>query len=704
MICILSVQELLKNLGENWVLVVVFSLILIMLGVIAGYLIGNTSLRKHVAGSINSLEREQMIQKAVLDNVGLGIVVYDKTQAIFANEAITKLPGFITGGGLPDSLDAFLEAYDNGNQLKSNYILSCENGVNLIRVNYFVEGRIYEIKILKKKATEDSKFFAGEELSIVIIDDITQVKDDERRQKDLAANVSHELKTPLTSVNNSVFSILKSGENGGMPAHDDLMIWAQRIQVNATRMQDIVNDFLVLSQCSHTSVMGIFDIKDITDMACSNVSEYPGRASVTFSMPQEGPYPLVYGNSKLIMRTVINLLTNAIKYIEYDGKTEPNQIHISIVTIDDRIGVQVEDNGRGIPAKDIAHLFERFYRVDNSGNHEVGGSGIGLAIAKEIAEMHDGAISVTSTFGSGSTFTLSLPSGKTVFDGVFADSRAGIISEKPLYRAAAYFLGLQMCEAARSMNYEDLLPLVEEYEAKEETDILGRDKLLAKLIAAFGAERFAELEDELLYVEDFEEDGPLTGLEEEPYEESSLAGDAIPEAAYAVDSFEVTASEEELARIASAAEEARLREEEKRRSEQQVMEKIEQEAILKEQMAREAERQEAEEKRRQEEESKRLAKEEARAILTRPVLQMSQNPSEPKKNAAELAKDNKEKHVIHPTVTRKRYNMDDIVARNNTAADKVDKQEPAEADTPQVKSSLKQVLDGSTPLPDQHDN
>ena len=708
MIFILSVQDLLKQLGENWVLVFVFALILILLGVIAGYLIGNTSLKSQVQANITTLEREQMIQKAVLDNIGLGIAVYDKSEAIFVNEAIYKLPGFLKDG-LPKTLDAFLEAFDNGNQLKSNYILSCENGVNLIRVNYFCEGRIYEIKILKKKGTEESKFFAGEDLAIVIVDDITQIKDDERRQKDLAANVSHELKTPLTSVNNSVFSILKSGENGGMPDHDDLMIWAQRIQVNATRMQDIVNDFLVLSQCSHTSVMGIFDIKEITDNACANVSEYPGRASVTFSMPSEGPYPLVYGNSKLVMRTVINLLTNAIKYIDYDKKKEPNQIHVSIVTIDDRIGVQVEDNGRGIPAKDIDHLFERFYRVDNSGNHEVGGSGIGLAIAKEIAEMHDGAISVTSTFGSGSTFTLSLPSGKTVFDGVYADARAGIISEKPLYRAAAYFLGLQMCEAAKSMNYEDLMPLIEEYEGTDETDTPARDKLLAKLISTFGTERFADLEEELLFVEDMEEDGPLTGLEEEPYEEQMPAQDAgIPASALAIDSYEVAAGEEELARIASAAEEARLREEEKLRAERQAAIKSEKERIAREEEERVNAEIEEQERLRQEEEQKRLAREEARAILTRPVVQMSQNPAEAKKNAAELAKDNKEKHVIHPTVQGKRYNIDDIVARRS--ADKKAEPEPEAQQTPQqpqqaqVKSSLKQVLDGSSPLPEQHDN
>ncbi|MBQ1293314.1 MAG: hypothetical protein IIY21_04705, partial [Clostridiales bacterium] len=184
---------------QNPVILLVLALILILLGVIAGYLIGNTTLRSAVSGNIDNLERDKHIQKAVLDTVGLGIAVYDSKGALFCNETIFRLPDFLKGG-LPKTLNNFLETFDNGNQLKSNYILSLENGVNLIRVNYIINRRIYEIKIIRRPAQQDSKFFGNEELNIVIVDDITQIKDDERRQKDLAANVSHELKTPLTSI------------------------------------------------------------------------------------------------------------------------------------------------------------------------------------------------------------------------------------------------------------------------------------------------------------------------------------------------------------------------------------------------------------------------------------------------------------------------------------------------------------------------
>ena len=116
---------------QNPVILLVLALILILLGVIAGYLIGNTTLRSAVSGNIDNLERDKHIQKAVLDTVGLGIAVYDSKGALFCNETIFRLPDFLKGG-LPKTLNNFLETFDNGNQLKSNYILSLENGVNLI--------------------------------------------------------------------------------------------------------------------------------------------------------------------------------------------------------------------------------------------------------------------------------------------------------------------------------------------------------------------------------------------------------------------------------------------------------------------------------------------------------------------------------------------------------------------------------------------
>jgi len=674
---------------QNPVLIAVLALILILIGIMIGYLIGNTTLRSKVTENIDSLERDKLIHKAVLDSVGLGIAVYDSNGAIFCNETIFRLPDFLKGG-LPKTLNGFLETFDNGNQLKSNYILSLENGINLIRVNYINNRRIYEIKIFRKHGGSDSKLFGNEDMNIVIVDDITQIKDDERRQKDLAANVSHELKTPLTSIKSSVFSIRRSCADGGAPSMDELITWSGRIEENTIRMQDIVNDFLVLSQCSHTSKMEIFDIRDAVATAFSNVQDYPGASNIKFTLPEDAAYPLLYGNSKLIVRTIVNLLTNAIKYIGFEGKTVPDQIHISISVIDDRVAFQVDDNGRGIPAKDIDHLFERFYRVDNSGNREVGGSGIGLAIAKEIADMHDGVISVTSTFGQGSTFILSLPTGKTVFDGAYSDAKAGIISDKPLHRAAAYFLGLQECEAAKSLGYNDLTGLVEEYEIIPEPEVASRDKALAKLLSAFGDERFEELKEELLYVEDFEEDdGPVSGLESEIAKETTIGDNMMsPATEQLYGSVENIAPEAPVAPVVEVPYEQTSIESVAPEVPPQVQPvtntvvapvannipmgqvEMDPEAIARE-------------------EARLQAKEEARKLLTQPVVQIS---ADQRKTVSQINRESREKRVIHPIDAQKRYNSK---RSNSEAADKQAEKAVADKSDVAVKSSLKKILDES---------
>ena len=685
----------LEQAFQNPVVIAVLAVILVLLGILIGYLIGNTSLQSKVSGDMDSLERDKIIQKAVLDTVGLGIAVYDSKGALFCNETIFRLPDFLKGG-LPKTLNSFLETFDNGNQLKSNYILSLENGVNLIRVNYINNRRIYEIKIIRRPAQPDSKFFGNEELTIVIVDDITQIKDDERRQKDLAANVSHELKTPLTSIKSSVFSIRRACQEGSGPSMEELITWSGRIEENTIRMQDIVNDFLVLSQCSHTSRMEIFDIRDAVSSAYSNIQDYPGASNVIFTLPDDGIYPLLYGNSKLIIRTIVNLLTNAIKYINFDGKTVPNQVHISISVIDDRVAVQVDDNGRGIPAKDIEHLFERFYRVDNSGNREVGGSGIGLAIAKEIADMHDGVISVTSTFGQGATFVLSLPTGKTVFDGAYSDAKAGIISDKPLHRAAAYFLGLQECEAVRSLGYTDLVSVVDEYEIIPEHEVAARDKALAKLLSSFGDERFEELKDELLYIEDFyeEEDGPVSGLETEIAKETTISDPSMPPMAeqLSVPIEKIIPTEVPAMQAVEATYEQapQLQPEPIMQPQVQIHPTVQSDPVTAvtemppvqpmidpEALARE--------------EARLQAKEEARKLLTQPVVQIS---AEQRKTVSQINRESREKRVIHPIDAQKRYN-----SKRAASKDTEDRKEGTVSDKSDVavKSSLKKILDESDP-------
>lgn len=482
---------------SHFALCVVGVCILIFLGLAVGYIVGNNVYNHKADDQINEviekLEYQGHVRSSIIDNVSLGVITYDANGIVYNNHTIENMDGFLDGAPIPPTMEAFLDKFEQGNHLKSDYLLNIDNADSAIRVNYNNDKKIFEIKILHK-IYEDMR------LDIVIVDDITQIEDDERRQKDLAANVSHELKTPLTVIRASELFINNITPDN-MPSFEQIKTWGNRVIVNAVRMQDIVQDFLTLSMCQDKVPMTIVDIGEIIGKAVASVAEYPGRDKVEITVPEDMYYPLVYGNENLVMRIVINLLTNAIKYISYEGKTEPNKVDVTVSAIDDRIAIEVSDNGRGVPEKDVDYLFERFFRVDNSGSREAGGSGIGLAIVKDIVDMHEGTITVNTKLGSGSSFTIMLPIAGSVFENVYEDAKTGIISEKPYFRSAADFMALQAVEAARSMGYDDVEGIADEFENVPIGEQTLKDQKLVELLKAFGDERYTDLVDELTFIE-----------------------------------------------------------------------------------------------------------------------------------------------------------------------------------------------------------
>ena len=113
-----------------------------------------------------------------------------------------------------------------------------------------------------------------------------------------------------------------------------------------------------------------------------------------------------YFDPTLLEQAVVNLLDNAIKYCEPDSA-----IHLTADLSDSEVRITVEDQGIGIAKKHLPRLFERFYRVDKARSRKLGGTGLGLAIVKHIAQAHGGKVTVKSTAGKGSTFTIHLPKG-----------------------------------------------------------------------------------------------------------------------------------------------------------------------------------------------------------------------------------------------------------------------------------------------------
>ena len=652
-------QRITELAGSNPAMFLILILIFIVASLFIGYLVGSNKFNKQADSAVNDviedLKYKGAVSNSIIENVGLGVLAYDKNGLVYSNHALSSLSGFLGDNNQPPkTIEEFLNKYDKKNHLKSNYILNLENQDSIVRANYMTDTRIYEIKIIHR-------FYEETRIDIVIVDDITQIKDDERRQKDLAANVSHELKTPLTVIRASEFFV-NSITPEKMPSYEEITKWGNRIVANAVRMQDIVQDFLILSMCSQVVPMTIIDLGEVITKAVGNLSDYPGRDKVKIITPEEMYYPLIFGNANLIMRIVINLLTNAVKYINYEGKTEENIIRVYVESIGDRIGIQISDNGRGIPQKDIDHLFERFYRVDNSGSHDVGGSGIGLAIAKDVADMHDGTINVISNQGegAGSTFTLVLPQAAGVFRSVYDDAATGIVSEEQYYRNAADFMAIQAVEAIRSMGYDDAEAEAQAYENLKEGEKSSHDKVLAALFSKLGEERYTELVDELTYIEpemdeDFDED-----TEEDLEEESDdiFVEDVEEETEEETD--EVYAEEEEIE---------------------------ENEAVS-------------------EEEELRRQKEEARKLLTQPILpranMLNTSAAEQVQVKPEIStnhENSKEKVMIHPISDGKMYNSNGKKGSKKKTGlfDNLTKAAKEETEGEERQSSVRRVLD-SIPL------
>ncbi len=613
---------------------------------------------------IKRLKYEGAVSASIIDNVGLGVIAYDRNGVVYSNHTLDSLAEFLpnsTDGKslkyIPKTVDEFLNRYDRNNHLKSNYLLNLESNDTIIRANYMTDHRIYEIKMIHR-------FFDENRIDIVIVDDITQIKDDERRQKDLAANVSHELKTPLTVIRASEFFVNNITPEK-MPSYEEITKWGNRIVANAVRMQDIVQDFLILSMCSQVVPMTIIDLGEVITKAVNNLSDYPNRDKVNIKVPENMYYPLLFGNANLVMRIIINLLTNAIKYINYEGKTAANEISIEVESIGDRIGIMITDNGRGIPTQDIDHLFERFYRVDNSGSHDVGGSGIGLAIAKDVADMHDGTISVTSEIGNGSTFTLVLPQAAGVFKNVYDDAGTGIVSDNQYYRNAAEFMAIQAVEAVRSMGYDDAEGEASAFENIKEGEKTAHDKAVAALFTKLGEERYTDLVDELTYIEpEMDEEFDDEGFDDEEAEDL-------------IDDLEI--DDEEIAETEETEEPS-----EPESADEDVASEID-----------------------EEEEEIKKQKEEARKLLTQPILpraaQVNTTAHEPVRITPEKqGKDeiSKERVMIHPNNDGKMYNSSGKKGSRKKSGlfDNLTKPKQEAPEEKERQSAVRQVLDTATPI------
>ncbi|OHB73504.1 MAG: hypothetical protein A2Z25_01810 [Planctomycetes bacterium RBG_16_55_9] len=235
---------------------------------------------------------------------------------------------------------------------------------------------------------------------------MTRMRRLEDVRRDFVANVSHELRTPITSIKGFAETLLEGAFKEPEKAERFLKIIAK----HSDRLNAIVEDLLSLSSLEEGGqtrkiTFEEAPIRPVLDSVISMSTIKAEEKEIAVELDcDEGIQARI--NTVLLEQAILNLVDNAIKYSE-----SKSLIHIEVNKADERITIAVRDNGCGIAKEHQSRIFERFYVVDKSRSRKLGGTGLGLAIVKHIAEVHGGHVSLESSPGAGSTFTVHLPVG-----------------------------------------------------------------------------------------------------------------------------------------------------------------------------------------------------------------------------------------------------------------------------------------------------
>jgi two-component system, OmpR family, phosphate regulon sensor histidine kinase PhoR len=240
--------------------------------------------------------------------------------------------------------------------------------------------------------------------AIAVLNDVSRLKALEGMRREFVANVSHEIKTPVTSIKGFAETLLDGAKDEPAEVERFLRI----IVGQSDRLNSIVEDLLSLSSVEQAADGGSVELQEgsLSDVVrvAVEVCDAKARAKgihLVLDVPEDA-YATI--NPPLLEQAVVNLIDNAIKYSPEDSTVE-----VRLVIVEGKATIEVMDHGPGISRQHLPHLFERFYRVDKARSRTLGGTGLGLAIVKHIAEAHNGSVSVQSTVGEGSVFAIRLP-------------------------------------------------------------------------------------------------------------------------------------------------------------------------------------------------------------------------------------------------------------------------------------------------------
>ena len=336
--------------------------------------------------------REKNKLEAILHNMTDGVISFDKNGNI--THANTVAAEMLEVDKLDFNLDMFTRKYDLELDDQGRDI---EDGMAVQLQYTFPVGEKFI------NASFSPYFNETEEIEgiVVVLQDITKQKKLDNMRKEFVANVSHEMRTPLTTIKSYTETLMY----GALEEKDMAMDFLNIINTEADRMSFLVRDLLQLSRFDNKQVQFKFTKVYINELISENVrqnkihAENKNQNLILELWPDDDAY--VVADRDRINQVINNITTNAIKY-------SPEGATIRIYVTEDKsyYKINVSDTGMGISKEDLPRIFERFYRVDKARSRAMGGTGLGLAIAKEIMEGHDGKLTAESEYGKGTTMTM----------------------------------------------------------------------------------------------------------------------------------------------------------------------------------------------------------------------------------------------------------------------------------------------------------
>lgn len=347
--------------------------------------------KETIRQQMDTLREKQEEFTAITENMREGFIIVDsRADVISYNSSALRILG----------VELSAEQGENVNVLSFNRSGSFRQVVDQAldgersEQNLELNGRFYQI--IANPVEESGKRNGA----VVVILDVTEQQGREELRREFTANVSHELKTPLTSISGYA-EIMKDG----LVQPADMQRFSEKIYQEAQRLITLVGDIIKLSQLDEGNVglsRSAVDLREVVSDVLSRLRDNARKNQIDLVI--KGGHAIVQGTPQILDEMIFNLCDNAIKYNKQGG-----WVMITVASENGSPTLTVEDNGIGIAESDQERIFERFYRVDKSHSKQIGGTGLGLSIVKHGAIYHKAKVEMESTLGKGTRIRLIFP-------------------------------------------------------------------------------------------------------------------------------------------------------------------------------------------------------------------------------------------------------------------------------------------------------